>query len=121
MPIGIDWPEEIYTTPEGLWSIVIGSQEHPLSEMSIDLVSPAREGPLLLAVSSENKRGEWELSLYEQDEAPNYRFLLQSGEKIQIKRGGGQSLRISVISFTKIRPSFGLRTARHWKAISTSS
>jgi hypothetical protein len=88
MPIGIDWPEEIYTTPEGPWSIVIGSAEFPLSEISLDLLSPSRDGALRLAVSSEDKRGELGLELYEEDEAPNYRFLLQSAERIQIKRGG---------------------------------
>ncbi len=88
MPIGVDWPEEIYTTPEGLWFIVIGDKEFPLSEMSIDLSSPRRDGALRLVVSSEDKRGEFELELYEEDEAPNYGFLLQSAEQVQIKRGG---------------------------------
>jgi len=88
MPIGIDWPEEIYTSPEGPWSIVIGDQEFSLSEMSIDLLSPSRDGALRFLISSENKRGEFELSLYAEDEAPNYRFLLQSEERTLIKRGG---------------------------------
>jgi hypothetical protein len=43
---------------------------------------------LRFVISSENKRGEFELSLYEEDEAPNYRYLLQSEERTQIKRGG---------------------------------
>jgi superfamily II DNA or RNA helicase len=88
MPIGVDWPEQIYTTPEGPWSIVIGDEEFPLSEMSIDISSPSRDGALRLVVSSENKRGVLGLELYEEDEAPNYRFLLQSDERVQIKRGG---------------------------------
>lgn len=88
MPIGVDWPEEIYTRPEGLWSILVGEEECPLSEMSIDLLTPTRDGALRLMVSSENKRGEFELELYGGDEAPNYRFLLQSDERVQIKRGG---------------------------------
>lgn len=92
MPIGVDWPEEIYATPEGPWSIVIGDDEVPLSEMSIDLLAPNRGGALRLVVSSENKRGEFGLELYEEDEAPNYRFLLQSDERVQIKRGGRAEL-----------------------------
>jgi superfamily II DNA or RNA helicase len=88
MPIGVDWPEEIYTTLVGLWSIVIGDEEFPLSEMSIDLLSPSRDGALRLVVSSEHKRGVFGLLLYEEDEAPNYRFQLQSDELVQIKRGG---------------------------------
>lgn len=87
MPIGVDWPEEIYTTLEGLWSIVIGDKEFPLSEMSIDLLSPSRDGALRLVASSEDKRGEFELELYEEDGFPNYRFLLQSAEQVQIKGG----------------------------------
>jgi len=87
MPIGVDWPEEIYTTLEGPWSIMIGDEEFPLSEMSIDLLSPSRDGALGLTVSSEDKRGKFELELYEEDEAPNYRFLLRSDEQVRIKRG----------------------------------
>jgi len=122
IPIGVDWPEEIYTTPEGLWSIVIGEEECPLSEMSIDLLSPSREGALRLVVSSENRRGELELELYEEEEAPNYRFLLQSDERVQIKRGGrGEPEDISDFFFATIPLSFGLRTAQRWKAISMSS
>jgi hypothetical protein len=88
MPIGVDWPEEIYTTQEGLWLIVIGGEEFTLSEMSIDLLSPSRDGALRLVVSSEDKRGEFGLELYEEDDTPNYRFRLQSDERVQVKRGG---------------------------------
>src|SRR5262249_19852612 len=84
----VDWPEEVYTTPEGIWSIIIGDEEVPLSEMSIDLLSPSRDGALGLVVSSEDKKGEFELELCEENEAPNYRFLLRSDERVQIKRGG---------------------------------
>jgi hypothetical protein len=35
--------EENYTTPEGLWSLVIGDEECPLSEMSIDLSTLRRQ------------------------------------------------------------------------------
>lgn len=87
IPIGIDWPEEIYMTQEGLWSIAIGDEDFALSEMSIDLLSRSRDGALRLVVSSENKRGDFELELYEEDEAPNYRFRLLSDEQVQIKRG----------------------------------
>jgi hypothetical protein len=68
--------------------IVIGGEEFTLSEMSIDLLSPSREGALRLMVSSEDRRGEFGLELYEEDDTPNYRFRLQSDERVQIKRGG---------------------------------
>ena len=42
MPITVDWPEEVYTTAEMLWSIVIGDKEFPLSELDLEIVSPSR-------------------------------------------------------------------------------
>jgi hypothetical protein len=48
---------------------------------------PGREGVLRFVVSSESKRAELELSLFEEDDAPNYCFVLRSEERTQIKRG----------------------------------
>jgi hypothetical protein len=82
MPIAVDWLEEIGTTLEGQWSILIGDEEFPLSEMSIGLISPRRDGALRIEVSSERKRGELELVFFEEGEVPNYAFRLRSEKGI---------------------------------------
>jgi hypothetical protein len=41
MPIAVDWPEEMYTTQESLWSIVIGQNIYPVSELDLELVIPS--------------------------------------------------------------------------------
>jgi superfamily II DNA or RNA helicase len=87
MPISIDWPEEIYRTPEALWSVVIGEQEYPLGELSLELMSPSLGGVLQFAIASETDTAELELSLFEESEIPNYRFVAHGDRKIQMRRG----------------------------------
>jgi hypothetical protein len=53
MPISVDWPEEVYTAPEVLWSVVIDEEEYPLSELSLEIVSPSLDGTLRFAIASE--------------------------------------------------------------------
>jgi hypothetical protein len=77
MPIGIDWPEEIYKTPELMWSVMIDGQEYMLSEVQLELVNPSAAGSLRLAIASESERAELELELFEEEfvgeRIPNYR------------------------------------------------
>ena len=87
MPITIDWPEEIYRTPEALWSVLIGEKEYLFGELNVELMSPSVGGALRFAIASETDRAELELSLFEESEIPNYRFSAVSDRKIQIRRG----------------------------------
>jgi len=77
MPISVDWPEEIYASPEAFWLISIGEEEYSLSELSLEIVSPAVDGPLRFAITSDSQRAELELQLFEEHESPNYRFVVQ--------------------------------------------
>lgn len=88
MPINVDWPEEVHTTPESHWSIAISDQEFPLSDLSIEIVSPSLNGTLRFAIASEEKRAELELTLFGTQENPDYRFAICSGGRVQVRRAG---------------------------------
>jgi hypothetical protein len=76
MPITVDWPEEMYTTAEMLWSVVIGERDYPLSELDLELVLPRVDGPLKFKVVADEPEAELELQLFEDQEGPNYGFLV---------------------------------------------
>src|SRR5208283_5440113 len=77
MPISVDWPEEMYTTQEMIWSILIGEHEYHLDELGLEMVSPNLTGALTFAIVSDAERVELELALFEEEEILNYRFLLR--------------------------------------------
>jgi hypothetical protein len=87
MPITADWPEEVYTTAEMLWSIVIGEKEYPLSELDLEIVSPSVDGPLRFKIVADDHEAELELQLFEDQEGPNYRFVVQANVRVQVRRG----------------------------------
>jgi superfamily II DNA or RNA helicase len=51
-PIMVDWPEELYRDQEGLWYLTIGERDYSLSEVELELVDPADNGPLRFAIST---------------------------------------------------------------------
>jgi superfamily II DNA or RNA helicase len=87
MPIAVDWPEEMYKTPEVMWTITIDDVAFPLGEVSIDLVDPAVDGPLRISIDSETASAGLELELFEEDETLNYRFRVVDGTDVSIRRG----------------------------------
>lgn len=86
MPMAIDWPEEIYKTPEAAWAIQIGKQTWPLCDFNIELVAPERTGHIKFAVASELEHAEFALELVDKDEILDYRYSLLSSKKILIRR-----------------------------------
>ncbi len=86
MPIAVDWPEEMYKTPEAMWSVVFGGQEHAISDLEISVVNPALYGTLKLAIASESTQIKVELQLFEENEVPNYRFIVLSHQTAQVRR-----------------------------------
>lgn len=90
MPIAADWPEEMYRTIESAWTILINGQERLLSELDIEIVNPALNGPLRLAIVSNHERAEMELELYEEDDIKNYRFVTLGDANVQVRHGGSQ-------------------------------
>ena len=87
LPIGVDWPEEIYTTPEALWFVLIGEVEYSLSELDLKLVSPSVDGPLILAIAYEGGEAQIHLELLENEDGPNYRFVTQAGVNVSVRCG----------------------------------
>ncbi|MFA5890958.1 MAG: DEAD/DEAH box helicase family protein [Actinomycetota bacterium] len=87
MPIVIDWPEEVYTSPESQWWVIVDGEEHMIDEVEIELSTPTMDGALGFAVLTEGARVECELELFEDDENPDYRFKNLSGQKLQIRKG----------------------------------
>ena len=87
MPITVDWPEEVYTTAEMLWAIVIGDEEYPMSELDLELASPRIDGPLRFKIVADDREAELELALFEDDEGPNYRFVVRGDTVVQVRRG----------------------------------
>ena len=92
MPIAADWPEEMYKTPEGMWSVVIGGQEHAISDLEISIVNPSLNGAVRLAIVSESTRVEVDLELFEDNEVPDYRFVVIGHQTAQVRRGNAESL-----------------------------
>jgi hypothetical protein len=86
-PIGIDWPEEIYTDLETVWSVAIDGTEWSLAELSIEIDAPTLDGPLRFAVASDTERAEFTLKLFKEGDAPNYSFVAQGNRKVEIRRG----------------------------------
>ena len=94
MPIAVDWPEEIYTTPEAIWSASIDGVESPLNELEIELVNPSVDRALRIAVASEKERAELQLEFFEEREGesviPNYRFSVLADKQVKIHHGSSQ-------------------------------
>ena len=67
--------------------MIIGEQECPLGELNIELISPTLGGELWCAIVSETDKAELGLSLFEESEIPNYRFVTHGDRKIQMRRG----------------------------------
>jgi superfamily II DNA or RNA helicase len=88
MPITVDWPEEVYTTPEMLWSVVIAENDYPISELDLEIDSPSVDGPLRFRIISDSRQAELELQLFEDQEGPNYRFVVLGEGRVRVRRGG---------------------------------
>lgn len=87
MPIGVDWPEKMYKTPEKMWAIRIDGNDQPLSDLEISLVRPNVDGALRLAISSDAQRIEVLLELFEKDGRPTYRFRVVGDYDVVIQDG----------------------------------
>lgn len=87
MPITVDWPEEMYTTAEMLWSVGIGDRDYPVSEVDLEMATPSIDGPLKFKIVADDQEVELELQLFEDEEGPNYRFVVPSGTGVRIRRG----------------------------------
>ena len=91
MPIAADWPEEMYKSREAMWSVNFSGEEHPLCDLEISLVNPTLDGPLTFAIASEAARIEVKLELFEENESPNYRFVVIGDQTASVQYGHTQT------------------------------
>ena len=104
MPIGVDWPEDIYTAPETAWSVFIDGEEWSLAELSIELDAPTLDGPLRFAITSEIDRAEFDLDLFEEGDDSNYRFIVRGNRRVEI--GSGSMREDAAAFFYQNPPTF---------------
>jgi len=94
MPIAVDWPEEMYTTPETIWFASIDGVEIPLNELEIELVNPSVDRALRIAIASEKERADMQLDFFEEGEGesviPNYRFSVLGHRQVKIHHGSSE-------------------------------
>lgn len=88
MPVAVDWPEHIYTSPEAHWYFEIQGEEFSLSQVSLDLVSPSVDSPLRFAVNAGDTQEEVELQLFERNGVSDFRFTCS--DSLRIRRGGSE-------------------------------
>jgi superfamily II DNA or RNA helicase len=86
-PIGIDWPEEIYTDPEAEWSVNIDGTDMPLAELSIVIDAPAVDGPLRFTIGTDAEKAELSLEILEENGSPNYRFAVERDRRVEVVHG----------------------------------
>ena len=86
MPVGVDWPEEIYTSSETPWSVSLDGTKLHISEVDLELVDPTLAGPIKFAIANEQARAELELEIYPVDETSDFRFKLLGDKPAHIIR-----------------------------------
>ena len=87
MPIGVDWPEEIYYSTETAWSVSIGGQKRHISEAELEIIDATVAGPLRFAIVVQNARAEFELEFFLRGDTSDYRFVLRGQERVELIRG----------------------------------
>ena len=99
--------------------MVIGDEEYALSELSLEIVGPSLDGTLRFAIASEMERAELELELFEEEEIPNYRFVVCGERRVEVRRGERAEAASATEFFYNNPPMIWFRMGPHWKAIST--
>jgi superfamily II DNA or RNA helicase len=88
MPIGIDWPEDVYKELETSYQFVLEDQEEIFSELfetDIALTSPSETGDLTFEISSEKLRVDVRLELFDDEGTKDYRFVVSGEKKVLVK------------------------------------
>lgn len=86
MPIGVDWPEEIYRSVEKPWALSIGDTVYHLSEVEIEIVDPTPNGPIKIAFTAEETLTEIALEILEVSGSSDFRFVPQGNKLVRIIR-----------------------------------
>jgi superfamily II DNA or RNA helicase len=86
MPIGIDWPEELYRDNESAFAFLIdGDRQWPLYETSIELTAPSEAGEIGFRLVRDGESVAFTLRLFEkEDDSKDYRFSIAGSGKASI-------------------------------------
>ncbi len=86
MPIGIDWPEDVYKELETAYTFVLSDRrEAQLFETDITLKDPSERGDLSFQLTAESLHLEFKLILFEDDGYKDYRFEAPAGQIAYVK------------------------------------
>lgn len=87
MPIGIDWPAEIYMEPERRWEFVLGDEVAPITDTTIELVSPGLNNPIRFRILTESRSQEFELYFIVDGDTKDFAFRMRGDDRAAIKHG----------------------------------
>jgi len=87
MPIGIDWPADIYLEAERRWEFVLDREETSINVTSIELVLPSIGTPLRFRVYTESLSKEFELDFIVDGETKDFAIRLRGEGNAAIKHG----------------------------------
>ena len=87
IPIGIDWPEEVYSEPEAVWRLLVDGTVWPVAELDIELENPTVDGPLRFKISSDREEILFDLELSGTAEKPEYRFVRLEDRRVEVVKG----------------------------------
>lgn len=86
MPVGIDWPEQVYHEPQTAYSFVFDDgTEWQLLHTDICLAEPAEDGDIKFVLSSGTERVQLKLVLFEKNGLKDYRFQRGGSGKLWVK------------------------------------
>ncbi|RYD80421.1 MAG: restriction endonuclease subunit R, partial [Verrucomicrobiaceae bacterium] len=86
VPIAVDWPEEIYTTPESRWLLTIDGIDQGLELVSLQLEAHEAHGPLVFCICTDTAKHRVTLELLHEHGALFFRF--RSDGAIAIRKDG---------------------------------
>lgn len=86
MPFAVAWPEIFYSDFEASWTILIDGQAYHLDELSIQNADATLAGDLRLAISSETEEVKVQLELIQDNQNPNYQFVVLGDRQVRIRR-----------------------------------
>ena len=86
MPIGVDWPEEIYTSSETPWSVAVGDRTRHISEIDLEIAEPTLAGPIRFALIADDARAEFELEFLQRGDTWDFRFVQRTGDPARVIR-----------------------------------
>jgi hypothetical protein len=89
VPLTVDWPEEIYRSPELRWMFEIGGRTFGLDDVELDVVKHEVHGPLGFTLGFPERIVTFTLTLLEVNENPDFRF--EASDEVLIRRGENAS------------------------------